>query len=274
MTGFSIGEAWSQAADFLSRNLQMLIILVGGAVVASAVVQLAMIGGDFEALMAQLNQAAATGNFTALNDIAGGGLVAAGLIGLVVQTATQQAALRLGLGHRDSMADALLYGVKSALAILLLVFAASLVIGLGLVAVGAVFVGGLAAAGSGMGSIGIALLLVLAVLLLVLWLYVRTSLTGVTMADAGSINPVYGIVQSWRLTAPNQWSILAYILVLIVTAIVIGLLAQALFGLFGLTIAAILSAVLVDAPLSIVAVAVFAGIYLASMPTRGSEVFS
>ena len=274
MTGFTIGEAWSQAMDFLNRNLQMLIILVGGAVVASALVQLVLIGGELEAMMAQINQAAASGNFAALNDIASGGIVAAGLLGLVVQTATQQAALRLGLGHRDSMADALLYGFKAALTIMLLVFAAGMVLGLLAFVVGLVFAGGAVAAGSGAGSIGLVILLFLAFALLILWLYVRTSLMGVTMADAGSINPVYGIVQSWRLTAPNQWSILAFVVVLAFTAVVIGLLAQALFGLFGVTVAAILSTVLVEAPISILSVAVFAGIYLALMPTRGGEVFS
>lgn len=274
MTGFTIGEAWSQAMDFLNRNLQMLIILVGGAVVASAIVQLLLIGGDYEAMMAQINQAAASGNFAALEDIAGGGIVAAGLLGLVVQTATQQAALRLGLGHPDSMADALLYGLKSAVTILLLVFALGIVVGLAVVAVGFVFAGGAAAAGSGAGSVGLVILLFLALALLMLWLYVRTSLMGVTMADAGSINPVYGIVQSWRLTAPHQWSILVFVVVLFVAALVIGLLFQSLFGLFGLTIGALLSAALVEAPLNIVALAVFAGIYLALIPTRGGEVFS
>lgn len=275
MNNFTIGEAWSLAVDFLNRNLQMLAILVGGAVVAFGLIQLILIGGDQQAMAQQLAAAVQSGDFSGLSQAAGGaGLGFVGLIAAIAQSATQYAAFRIGLGHGDTISEALTYGIKAAILFLLFMIGVGIVIGG--IAVALVFAvgAGLFAAGGGAGAAAAVVLLILPLLLLLLWLAARLSVVTPAMADAGSINPLYGIAQSWRLTAANQWSILGYLLLLIIVAIVISAVAGIFAALFGATVGGVVSLVLIEAPLAIVSVGVAAGIYLAVAPRNAGDVFA
>lgn len=275
MNNFTIGEAWSLAMDFLSRNLQMLAILVGGAVVAFGLVQLILIGGDPDALAQQIGAAMQTGNIDALSQAAGGaGLGLVGLVALIVQSATQYAACRIGLGHGDSIGDALVYGLKAAILFLLFMFAVGIVLG-GAIALIFVAVGaGLFASGGGAGAIAIVGLLTIPLLVLILWLFARLSVVTPAMAEAGSINPLYGISRSWALTAPNQWSILGYLLLLIIVLVVISSIVGVIAALMGAYVGGIVSLLLVDAPVAMVSLAVVVGIYLSLNPRNAGDVFA
>lgn len=66
--------------------------------------------------------------------------------------------------------------------------------------------------------------LILLAWLPMLWLTARLCLSGPAMAESGSINPIAGLRQSWKLTAPAQWRILAYLfgLQLLCLAVLVG----------------------------------------------------
>ncbi len=275
MGSFTIGEAWSRAIDFINRNLQMLVILVGGAVAAFGIVQLILIGGNPDAFAQQIAAAIQTGNIEALSQAAGGaGLGLVGFFALLVQSATQFAACRIGLGHGDSIGEALTYGFKAAILFLLLMLAIGIGIG-GILAVLLITMGaGLFAAGAGVGSIGIIALIGLLLVIVMLWLFARLSVVTPVMADAGSVNPLFGISQSWRLTGPNQWSIVGYLLLLVIALLVISTVVGGLVGLFGGFVGGIATLLLVDVPVAIVSLAVVVGIYLALNPRNAGDVFA
>ena len=271
---FTIGEAWTQAMEFFRRNQQILLILMGGSAIAIGIVQLIMIGGDMQSYMQQVIAAAQSGNPEQLAALGGGGLATVSLLAAIVQGTARQATLRMGLGGGDSMSDALVYGVKAALMLFLMglvigiVFAVVAVILITVLGVGAV------AAGSGSGSIGLGILIGLALLVGILWLFARFCLTGAAMADAATINPLFGLRQSWQLTAPHQWSILGYLVLLYIAIAVVSLLAQSIFGIFGGFIGGILSLALVQAPVAIAWTSVIAGIYIALTPRKADDVFA
>jgi hypothetical protein len=274
MHGFTIGDAWSYAMDFLQRNLQMLAILVGGGAIAAGLTQLVAMGGSPQALAEQMAAAMRSGNPEMLTQLGGGAIAVSSLLGYLVQSTTQYAGLRLGLGHGDSTADALVYGLKASVLMLLFLMAVILVVGLGVGLVAVALGAGAMASGAGAGmAIGLILLL-LVLLFVMLWLVARLSVAAPAMADAGSINPLYGIATSWRLTADRQWSILGYIILLAIAAGVISSLAQAIFGLFGATVGSALSVVVVTAPIAVVTIAVYAGIYLTVARRDTGDVFA
>jgi hypothetical protein len=62
---------------------------------------------------------------------------------------------------------------------------------------------------TGGGAIGLVVGFVLALLLM--WAAVRLSCTTSVMADRGTVNLLAGISESWRMTATNQWRIMAYL---------------------------------------------------------------
>lgn len=61
------------------------------------------------------------------------------------------------------------------------------------------------------GQGGVAMLVALAVVALLFWLTARFSCTTSVMADRKSFNLFAGLAESWRLTGPNQFRIMAYL---------------------------------------------------------------
>ena len=261
---FSIGEAWSQAMQFLRENLRMLLLYVGLPAVLFPFVQRLIVGESGAEAMLQSGN---TDPLVALQAMSGGN-IALTLAFAVVSGGLTFAAYRLGLGHREAPGSVIGWGMTAmALTILaLIVLLLPLMILLGLLSGGALMAG----AGAGLAALGLLLVPVL------IWLFTRIVLTQPAMADARSANPLYGIAQSWRLTAPVQWRVLGYVLLLIVVGFVLALLLAAVTTLFAGAgiVGELLANLLLTAPFSILMVAIYAGLYRAIGPSRTSEVFA
>lgn len=285
MNNFSIGEAWSQAMAFLTENLQILAVVVGGGALLAAVIQYLVAGGDQMAQIAAMQSAISSGDFSQLATAnagaagfgAGAGLVA--IIASVVQSGAEFAGTRIGLTRgQEDIGSAISYGLVAALLTLLLfigvAIVAALLIGLPIVLLG-VGMGGGEPSG---GAAAIILLLLLVFFVVFIWIMVRLSVMQPAMAAARSTNPIYGITESWRLTRGNALMIFVYLFLLGIAAIVIFFIAMAivgaLAGLLGGFIGMVLSTVLVGVPLGIVGLAVGVGIYKTLAPDKTGDVFA
>lgn len=286
MNSFSIGDAWSHAVAFLRENLQMLAVLIGGGVLLSVAVQFLATGqvDGFSQLNA-LRDAISSGDMSKLAEAqaasqAGflGSLI--GIVGSIAQSATQFAALRMGLARgEDQLGSALSYGIGASI-IMMLFF---ILVGLGLVIaialpIGLIFGVGAAAGGTagGMGIIGG--ILALAFVGLILWLVARFSVFQPAMAARRSINPIEGMKESWRLTNGHALMILVYFLLLTIVAgvivAVVGGVAGVVGGAFGAAGAVIFTALLIGIPMGVVSLAVSAGLYQSLTPDTRYDIFN
>ena len=68
-----------------------------------------------------------------------------------------------------------------------------------------------------------------------LWLAARLSMTGPAMAAAGSLNPFPAMARSWRMTAPAQWRVFAFLLLFQIGGflLIVGFIAGASALVFG-----------------------------------------
>ncbi len=264
---FSIGEAWSYAVQFLRDNLSRLLLYVALPTILVTVLQLTLGLGNpgFQAL------ASGGGSDPAavLRSLSPAfGVVT--LLGAVFTGAMQFAVMRLMLRSEASDGSAISFGLGAMVMTMLffLVIAIPLVLILVTVFAGA----------STTGSVGIVALLGLVLFPVLLWVSSRLSVMQPAMADAGSANPLYGIAQSWKLTAPVQWRVLAYILLFAVIVLVLTLLLGAIGSLlgaaFGGTVATAVANLVASIPVSILSVAVIAGLYRALNPSRVGDVFA
>jgi hypothetical protein len=281
MGNFTIGEAWSQAMAFLTENLQMLVVVVGGGVLIAAILQYLVVGGDQMAQLAALQAAFTSGDFSQLaqaNAAAGAGVGAlAGLIGIavsIIQSGAEFAGARLGLSRgQDDVGSAIGYGLVAALLTLLLFAAAiigvSLIIALPIVVLG-MSAGFAGSGGPGGGMIAAFALLALALFVVMIWILVRLSVMQPAMAAVRSTNPIYGVTESWRLTRGNALMIFIYLFLLGIAAIVIFFVAAAIVGVVGGLLGAfaglVLTTIVVSIPLSVLSLAVGVGIYRALSP--------
>ncbi|MCU0729094.1 MAG: hypothetical protein MUF41_03185 [Sphingopyxis sp.] len=285
MQRFTIGEAWSQMIAFFAAHWQLLLLLVGGATLIGNAVTVFVLGVNPEQFGQQLAAASTPMAMQAFLMEKLPALLAAILLAGILTSTAQFAALRLGLlPGREDVGSAVGYGVGAAVLYLLLWmvvgFAATLILGLifGLLGAGAMFTGGGSAA-SAAGTIGIIVLLLLVVVLpLMLWLSARLSVAAPAMAEARSINPLYGLAQSWRLTRDDQWPIVGFILVmlvaLIVVAMVLGVIAGGIGLIVGGTTGSFISSTLSGIPQGMISVAFSAGIYRALVPYGRAETFA
>lgn len=87
------------------------------------------------------------------------------------------------------------------------------------------------------GTVGLAAVGVIGLmnLIVLLWLAARLSMTGPAMAAAGSLNPFPAMARSWRMTAPAQWRVFAFLLLFQVVGffLIIGFIAGASALVFG-----------------------------------------
>lgn len=284
MSNFDFGTAWSSAMDYLRANYQMLLIVVGAALLVSELVQL-FLGGDSTGItMNAMTSALKDGDFSDLAAVsrASGGGVGAGLAGIIaglLQGGAGFAAYRLGLAHdgNETLGSAFLYGLGAAVLTALLVVAVAVVAGI-VIAVPMVALG-LSGGSGGMGSFAGALIVILALALMVLlfWLIARLAVVAPAMAQARSMNPLYGLSESWRLTRGHALLILIY---LILTGIALGIV-----GIIGIGIMTVIGAMLgplavtllvliVTIPLAMVGNAITAGIYRTLAPRDMGEVFA
>ncbi|MEQ1725272.1 MAG: hypothetical protein ABL882_05025 [Sphingopyxis sp.] len=284
MSEFSIGAAWSEAMAFLQRNMTLLLVLVGGSVLLAAIIQTFVFGLSQAAFQAQMQSAMTSGNMEAFLTTVLPGVAGAGLLGAIIQSTGQFAALRMGLSGEEDYASALSYGVVAAIVSTLfwvaLAFALAVIFGIILAALGAgaVFAGGGGGGAVGAGMIGMFALVALLLIPLALWLAVRLWVIAPAMADARSANPLFGLSQSWRLSAPHQWTMLGYLILLIIAAIVIFGILGAIVGFIGAmlgeTVGPILVAIVTGVPAGILGLAINAGVYRTLAPRDHGEIFA
>jgi hypothetical protein len=295
MAAFSLNDAWNEGVAFVRNNLQTVAIWAAIGAVIPALLQLVILGGvaGQQALMQQM---IAGGEAGAALTAAGGGLIVVAIISQIVTFGSYFGAWRMGLA-REAVAppQAATYALGASLLSLLLMIAVILILAIALV----IPLGVLGAFGAERGStgggvgllagIGIALLLFLLIIPLFLWLSARLAVFGPVMAEAGSINPLFGFAQSWRMTRDSQWAILGYLVLLFIALIVLGLIIGLISGVgmmatgglsttgqigTGSLIFSTVLGLIFAVPLAMVYIAVPAGIYRALQPDTTSDVFS
>lgn len=285
MSNFTIGEAWSQAVAFIKANLQTLVITLGIGVVVAALVQYFLVGGDQMAQMAQLQQALRTGSLTPLATgsaaaTSGVTLMLAGLVAGIITSATEFAAMRQGLAPgADDTRSLVSFGLVSAVLTLLLFFVVGVVAAVIIAIPIGLVIGGMAAAGGGAGGVGVVgIFLGLMAIVVGLYLSARLSVFRAAMAANRSTSPVFGVKQSWGLTRNCAWSIVGYLLLLVIAGLVVMMLVGGLVGVIGMALgqlaAAILSALFVSLPVAILGTGIVAGIYRTLAPNTDASVFS
>lgn len=284
MNNFSIGEAWSQAAAFLSEHWKIMLILVGGSVVLGNIAQFGVFGISQEAMSAQMTAAMRTGNMQNLLATMAPKLGGAAFVAGVIQSIGQFASLRVAFSRgEEEVGSALGYGVVAALvsflfwAVLTFVFVA--IFAVILIALGVS--GGALASGdtSGIAAlVGTLVILVLLILPVMLYIGARLWVMAPAMADARSANPIYGLTESWRLTRPSQWPLVGYLLLIgVATIFVFGLLGAVtgfITSMFGSTVGPMLQSIVTGVPSTILAIAISAGVYRALVPTDDGDIFA
>lgn len=294
MAGLSLNDAWNEAVAFARGNMQMVAIWAAVGVVVPTVAQLLIVGGTAEQ-QAMLTQMMSGSDPTAMMAALGGGLALLTIFSQLVTTASYFGAWRMGLAQTDvpaaqAGAYALGAAVTSLILLALIFFFALLVlfIPLGLIGGLGAMRGGNVGAGGMLAAVGVAVIAMLLIFPLMLWLAARLSVMGPAMASAGSINPLYGVTQSWQLTKASQWTILGYfvllVIALIVVSMVIGIVVAAgmmIGGAFGpgeagvgTTLFATLVGAALGIPLAMAYIAIPAGLFRALSPDNKVDIFA
>lgn len=284
MGNFSIGAAWTEGLAILQRHAMLLLVLIGGTVVVAGVIQMFLFGINPQAWAEQFTTSMQGADPQTVLTTMLPGLLGATLFASIVQSMGQFAAMRGVLSDEGDMAGLLVYGLTAAVVSLLfwaiVGFAFAVIIGLLLVLVGAgAMFGGDVSAGA-MAGLGIGfVLLILLLLPIMLWLATRLWVMQAAMADARSINPLYGLSTAWRLSSgANQWPMLGYLLLLIIAAVVIFGIIGAIGGVFltmaGDMVGALLSSILTGIPMGMLSIAITAGVYRALVPPASGEIFA
>ncbi len=278
MRDFDIGSATSSAVAFVSRNLRLILLLLGGAILVGQILVYAMVGSSPEAIAQQIASAGTSGDASQLFRL-GGGLLAASVVAALLQATAQFAIYRIALSDEQDMGSAIGYGTNAAILYLLFSFVVGIVVVLILALLIAAFIG-MGVISSGGASMSIAMLgvgLVLVLIPLLIWLAARLFVAVPVMADARSINPIYGLTQSWKLTRRHQWPIVGFVLLYIVAVLilqgVLGLVG-AIFALaLGDVVGAILAGIIVALPVGIIGLAVAYGAYDRLRPDDAGDIF-
>ncbi len=279
MRDFDIGSAVSSAVAFVGEHLRLILMLLGGALLVGQILVYVMVGTSPEAIAQQIASAGTSGDASQLFRL-GGGLLAASVVAALLQATAQFAIYRIALSDEQDLGSAIGYGTNAAILYLLFTFAVAVVATLilfilvfGLMSMGVLSSGG----GASASTILLALALMLTFIPLLIWLLARLFVAGPAMADARSINPIYGLTQSWKLTQRHQWPMVGYVLLYIVAALIL----QGVLSLFGalLTLAlgdvvgAILAGIIVAVPVGIVGLAVAYGAYDRLRPDDAGDIF-
>lgn len=282
MNSFSIGEAWSQAVAILQRNLTLLLTLVGGSVLVASLIQVVVFGINPELMGQQLVTSMEGANPQQVLETLLPALLGGTFIATIIQSAGQFAAFRSILSGESEMGGLLAYGLTAAVVSLLfwivVGITGAVAIGLLLVAFGAgAIANGDAAAG--MAAISIIIIVIFLLLPVMLWLATRLWVMAPAMANERSVNPLYGLVQSWRLSSgSNQWPMMGYLLLLVIAAVVIFGIVGSVVGVFstllGGTVGAIVSALLTGIPAGVLGVAINSGVFRALVPTDSGQIFA
>lgn len=289
MTNFSIGEAWSQAMAFLSAYLRMTLIFVAAGVLIPLILQFAVLGGTMETLFSPEAMMANPNDPFAVFAGLGAAFFVVIIVGGIIQSASYFASWRHGLsGGQEEPSGAIVYGLGAA-ALWLVAQLVLLVVMLLVIALPFGFIAGFGAATGGSPMlIGVfALILIPLFLIFILWISARLICVGPAMADARSMNPLFGLSQSWQLTRASQWPIVGYLVVLFVAAMVLLTVISLIAGIgaagamaaggedsAGFMIITVISGVLLGIPMALAYVAIPAGIYRTLVPNDAGDVFA
>lgn len=282
MRDFDIGSAVSSAASFVGEHLRLILMLLGGALLVGQILVYVMVGSSPEAIAQQIASAGTSGDASQLFAL-GGGLLAASLVAALLQATAQFAIYRIALSDEQDLGSAIGYGTNAAILYLLFTFAVAAVAALILVVpiVALLGVGTLSRGGGADASIASAALLgvglVLVLIPLFIWLLARLFVAGPAMADARSINPIYGLTQSWKLTRAHQWPIVGFVLLYFVAALIAQTLLTLVGALFtfvlGDVVGGILGGIIVAVPVGIIGLAASYGVYDRLRPDDAGDIF-
>jgi hypothetical protein len=277
MQRYTVGNAFSEAIAFVKENLTNLLLLLGSAVVLGQVGQALLAGGSSEQMSENLVRMMQAGDMQGGLALFGAAATAM-MVGAILQSAAQFAILRQGLSDEKDVVTTMVYGLVATIVNLLFwmaVGAVIAIIGFALIAATGLMAslqGGGSPSGAGIaGAVGLVFFLLLVALPLALWLAARLFVASPVMAQARSINPIYGLVQSWRLTSGSvQWPVLGTLLLFILVVFAISL----VFGLFGALftliggqmVGVVIAGVVAGVPTAIISLGMTAGVYRALVP--------
>lgn len=267
MAKLSISRAWDEARETLAPNAGLL------TTIALAMFVLPGVVSDLVTPDAPPGQLPPLGNWA---------IVA--VIAIVIALIGQLAVIRLAIGSRLTVGEAIGHGARRAP----YYFAATVIWILPFLLVGAVLFGMIARDPTNASPGAIIGVLVLACIML--FFAIRMLMTS-PVASAESLGPVGIIKRSWQLTAGNAWRLLGFfllfIIVLVVAAMAVGAIAGViaevvLGGTQGMSLGALFVSIvtqLVSAAVSVVLMVMLARIYVqlagagaaeASVPTSGT----
>ncbi|MDQ8755470.1 hypothetical protein RCO27_04440 [Sphingosinicella sp. LHD-64] len=165
------------------------------------------------------------------------------LIAMVVLYGTSLSVWRHGMtGGQDSVAQNLGWAIGGGamlallyIGLVIVLYIVLAIIGLILIAVvGVSFAsmgpGGFPSQGLGAGAVLLIVLFYVAFLVGMLWIAARLSLIGPVMAAERTINPITGLMRSWSLTGPSQWTIVGFFVLTAIAATLALLVAGAILA--------------------------------------------
>ena len=224
---FEMNAAWERAVELIKDNLQLLAIIAAVFLLLPSIAIYLLVpnmtalsepGADPEVVLAQFQA-----NL--------GPLIAAGLLGSVVQFAGYGAMIALMGRARPTVGEAIATGFKITPTIIavfvlyfLLYFLGALLVTVPLILIVGL-ISGFSRAGADAGAGAIAgALAIIPVLLVAVYVAARMSMSMAVVVLEGTLNPITATLRSFKLTHKKQWSILIFWVVLLILYFVIALL--------------------------------------------------
>lgn len=221
---FDMNAVWSRGIDLVRENFQLLAVIAAVFLLLPTLAIYLLIP-DFQSFA----EPGANPDVVAekMGEILGPFI---GIISItsLFQFAGYGAMIALMGDHRPTVGEALgkgLMSVPSLIAVLIL-FALAYMLGAFIVLIPFAL---LAAA---IGVPGFAIVAIVPVLVFIVWLMARMSMTMPSLVLGNSLNPIKAITNSFKLTAPKQWSILLFWVMIIVAFMVISVLLNGVVSVF------------------------------------------
>ncbi|MEM6475881.1 MAG: hypothetical protein AAF687_06915 [Pseudomonadota bacterium] len=221
---FDMNAVWSRGIDLVRENFQLLAVIAAVFLLLPTLAIYLLIP-DFQSFA----EPGANPDVVAekMGEILGPFI---GIISItsLFQFAGYGAMIALMGDHRPTVGEALgkgLMTVPSLIAVLIL-FALAYMLGAFIVLIPFAL---LAAA---IGVPGFAIVAIVPVLVFIVWLMARMSMTMPSLVLGNSLNPIKAITNSFKLTAPKQWSILLFWVMIIVAFMVISVLLNGVVSVF------------------------------------------
>ncbi|MXP41835.1 hypothetical protein GRI75_09300 [Altererythrobacter soli] len=227
---FDMNRTWSQALALVRRNFQLLALIAGVFMLLPSVLFYVAFPEILTMMSVTADPDAVEGQMLAMMPQ----LPIAGLAALLLQMVGYMAMVALIGNGRPTVGQSIVRGIKGLPALLgaVLLFAvgylaATLIFGLVVGLVAALFGMASESAAAGLGAIMSSVLIVI-----IFYVMVRFCLT-LPAIVLERLGPVAALRRSWRLTKPRAGAIFAFFALLFVAYMVISLLLFIVFGAFG-----------------------------------------